>query len=97
MKQEEKKKRVRATWTMVRELEKKLEESNRNSKSWLESYKYAIDKISILEKSNTLMEQELDRVRQELDVQKRNNTKHLILWQKLKNRSFWNRLFNKDE
>lgn len=93
---EEKKKRVRATWTMVRELEGRLADSNKSIGYWVERYKLILDKVDALEKSNRLMEEELDRLRNELEIQRRSNKKHWILWQALKNRGFWARLFNRE-
>lgn len=91
----EEKKRVRPTWAMIKALEDKVKEKDELLQLYGERYSMATDKVDVLEKSNKLMEQELDRLRDELETQRKNNKKHWILWQKLKRRGFWARLFNR--
>ena len=97
----EKKKRFRPTVTAYRKLEEELAETKQRLSNHLSAnLRYAEDiakftsKVSALECSNRLMEEELERVRKDKrDLIER--CKELINErQKLKSRGFWARVFN---
>ena len=90
----EEKKRVRPTWAMVKALEDKVKEKDELLALFMERYIHYRDKNDVLEKSNKLMEDEMERLRNSLEVQRKNCKKHFILRQTLKKRGFWARLFN---
>lgn len=90
----EEKKRVRPTWAMVKALEDKVKEKDELLALFMERYIHYRDKNDVLEKSNKLMEDEMERLRNNLEVQRKNCKKHFILLQTLKRRGFWARLFN---
>lgn len=97
----EKKKRFRPTVTAYRELEEELAETKQRLSNHLSAnVRYAEDiakftsKVSALENSNRLMEEELEGVRKDKrDLIER--CKELINErQELKSRGFWARVFN---
>lgn len=92
--EEVKKKRVRATLTQVRELQKKLDQ-----KEIL--YNRLIDKNQDLEvdnrqfrESNKLMEMELKRLREENENLRKDIDHYKAKNEYLLSRSFWERVFN---
>lgn len=76
----ETKKRVRPTWTMVRELEGKVKDLQ--------------GKIETLEKSNKFMEDELGRMRAEVSLHESISDDRSAEVFRLKNRNLWQRIFN---
>lgn len=78
----EKKKRFRPTVAMIKEMER--------------DSGLLLDKISVLEKSNYCMEQELERLRHAQDALAREMGEWRDKYTLLKHRSLWARIFNKE-
>lgn len=97
----EKKKRVRATWTMVRALEAKLNDQIEGTSrlvkdcdDWREKFRKLKGQYCMLEKSNMYMERELERLRNEnAELTKKNDNLCDELY-RMRNRGFWKRVFN---
>lgn len=95
---EEKKKRIRPTWTQVRKLEAEiaeLKESNQKGSKEQSVLKELRDKIKTLQTSNKHMEDELERVRKQADGASKdyNRARREVLF--LRSRGFWSRVFNR--
>ena len=99
----EKRKRVRATWTMVRALEAKLndqiEGTSRLVKDcdvWRGKFRDLKWKYKTLERSNKYMEEATMLLRNEnAELTKKNDNLCDELY-RLRNRGFWKRVFNRE-
>lgn len=97
----EKKKRFRPTVTAYRELEEELAETKQRLSNHLSAnVRYAEDiqkfsrQVSALERSNRLMEEELERVRKANTELAKLNCQLCKELQVIKSRGFWARVFN---
>ena len=105
---EEKKKRWRPTIRAYRALERQVIDLKMRivnavhvavSQGEVVSYAQFRELLSAkrtLEQSNRLMEDELIRLRKELERQRSESNKYMRLWKSLKNRKFWARVFNRN-
>jgi len=104
----ESKKRSRPTWTQVRELEARLESQVEGTSrlvaelnAWREKYRAVSDGDKLLRernalaRSNTLMKEELDRLRERCDEYRSQNEGLSGRLRLLESRGFWSRLFNR--
>ena len=97
----EKKKRVRATWTMVRALEARLNDQIEGTSrlvkdcdEWREKFRKLKAKYKTLERSNKYMEEVTMLLRNEnAELTKKNDNLCDELY-RMRNRGFWKRVFN---
>lgn len=104
----ESKKSSRPTWTQVRELEARLESQIEGTSrlvaelnAWRERYRAVSDgdrlliERNALEKSNALMEAEIERLGERCDGYRVRNAELSDRLRLLESRGFWSRLFNR--
>ena len=92
--EEQKKKRVRATLTQVRELQKKLDQKEILYNRLIEKNKdLEVDNKQFRE-SNNLMELELKRLREENENLRKDIDHYKGTVEYLRSRTFWERVFN---
>ena len=96
------KKRIRATWRMVHELERQRDDLSERlndevaiSNHRLELVKQLTSEKSTLEQSNALMEQELNLCRSRIGVLEEIADNRAVEVERLKSRGFFDRLFNR--
>lgn len=92
---EEKKKRIRPTWAMVRSLESRLNAAVNEIDNTTAVLKRVRNDLQLTEKSNKLMENELSLLRSKVTLLEEIAANRAAEVFRLQNRGFWSRLFNR--